>query len=199
MAALVCLVVALFGFVVPGGNTKWEKSGTLVLVEDTGARYLSLDGVLHPVHNLTSARLLAGDNLTVSSMKSESLREAPRGPAVGVVGAPDSLPAPENLDGEVWSACATWSNQATGTVEPGLSLVVGSPPQGTAVNQDTAIAVAGPDGHDYLLWNGRRLRLRPSKDVRQAIGAGAAALPPVSAAFLGVVPAGPDLGSFNEN
>ncbi len=94
MAALVCLVVALFGFVVPGGNTKWEKSGTLVLVEDTGARYLSVEGVLHPVHNLTSARLLAGGSLTVSSVKSKSLREAPRGPAVGVVGAPDSLPAP---------------------------------------------------------------------------------------------------------
>ncbi|GLY20166.1 type VII secretion protein EccB [Kineosporia sp. NBRC 101677] len=194
VAALVCLVVALFGFVVPGGNTKWQKSGTLVLVEDTGARYLSIDGVLHPVHNLTSARLLAGGNLTVSSVKSKSLREAPRGPAVGVAGAPDSLPAPENLDGQVWTACATWSVQATGIVKPGLSLVIGAPPQGTGVNKESAIAVAGPDGHEYLLWNGSRLRLRSSKDVRQAIGAGAAELPPVSAAFLGVVPAGPDLG-----
>ncbi|MBT0774252.1 type VII secretion protein EccB [Kineosporia sp. J2-2] len=193
VAVLACLVVVLFAFIVPGGNTAWKTSGTLVVVKDTGARYLSVDGVLHPVLNLASAKLLAGDNLTVSSMSAKSLKDAPRGAQIGLIGAPDSLPATDALDEEVWAACATRATQATGTVDAGLALALGGASAGSALSTSEAVAVAGPDGADYLLWNGQRLRVDGSNDVLQAIGAGATALPPVTAAFLDVVPAGPDL------
>src|SRR6516225_6397072 len=58
------LVVAVYGVMKPGGSTGWEKPGALVMVEETGARYLYLGGTLHPVLNQASAKLLAGDRMT---------------------------------------------------------------------------------------------------------------------------------------
>lgn len=193
VAVLIGLVVALYGFIVPGGNTKWKTPGALVVVKDSGARYLSLDGVLHPVLNMTSAKLLAGDQMTVANVSAKSLREAPRGAPVGLIGAPDALPAATNLTRGAWLACGTRVRDDTGAVTSRLALAVGMTPAGRILGTGEAVPVAGPDGVNYLLWNGQRLRMDPADNVVQAFASAGADFPSVTAAFLNTVPAGPDL------
>src|SRR5690606_10167932 len=55
----ICGVVGLF---LPGGNDSWRMPGAIVMNEDTGARYVFLNGELRPVLNYSSARLASGGN-----------------------------------------------------------------------------------------------------------------------------------------
>lgn len=79
IAMLIALVMGLYGAIKPGGATGWAKPGTLVVVKETGARYLFIGGELRPVLNQASARLVAGEKMTVSQVGLNSLKAAPRG------------------------------------------------------------------------------------------------------------------------
>jgi type VII secretion protein EccB len=193
IAGLIGVVITLFGFIVPGGNTGWQKPGALVMQKDSGARFLSMDGVLHPVLNLTSAKLLAGEQMTLVSANAKSLKDAPRGTPIGLVGAPDSLPTVADLSGDPWMACNVRTQDDTGALTSRLALVIGPAPAGRTLGAGEAVPVAGPDGNNYLLWNGQRLKIDKTDNVIQAVGSAGNDLPAVTASFLDVVPAGPDL------
>ncbi|MFG2910194.1 type VII secretion protein EccB [Kitasatospora sp. NPDC048286] len=195
VAALAALIAAVYGVLVPGGATGWKKPGTLVLVKESGARYLYLDGALHPVLNEATARLLAGDQLTVDQVSVHSLADTPRGTPLGIPGAPDGLPQPERLATAPWLACASWQPDPSGTRRPRLALAVDPTTRGTALTDRQALLVAAPDGTQYLLWHGRRLRLDTRNGARQALGQAAVTPQPVTQAFLDAVPAGPDLAA----
>ncbi|GJF33004.1 type VII secretion protein EccB [Kitasatospora sp. NE20-6] len=192
IAALISLVVAIYGMVVPGGATSWQKPGTLVVVKESGARYLSVGGVLHPVLNEASARLLAGDQLTVEQVSVKSLEEAPRGAPIGIVGAPDGLPEASRLGKAPWLVCAIQQTDLPGRPSR-LALMMGPRQEGRALTDDQSVLVATPDGTEYLLWRGRRLRLDDA--TGRALGYGAVVPFPVSEAFPNTLPAGPDLAS----
>ncbi|MBD0689056.1 type VII secretion protein EccB [Streptomyces sp. CBMA123] len=195
IAALACLIAAVYGVLVPGGATGWKKPGTLVLVKENGARYLYLDGALHPLLNETTARLLAGDQLTVDQVSVHSLADTPRGTPLGILGAPDGLPDADRLATAPWLACATQRPDPSGTRRPRLALAVDPTTHGTALTDGQALLVAAPDGAQHLLWHGRRLRLDTRTGARQALGQGAVTAQPVTQAFLDALPAGPDLAA----
>src|SRR5689334_19902222 len=104
VAALVAGGFTVYGLFVPGGATTWQTAGELIVEKETGSQYLYIGGTLRPVLNYTSARLLIGDQPTVDSVSYKSLAGTPRGTAIGIVGAPDSLPA-QSLAGASWTAC----------------------------------------------------------------------------------------------
>lgn len=195
VALLIALVVALYGVVVPGGARAWKKPGTLVVVKENGARYLYLDGRLHPVLNEASARLLAGEQLVVDQVSGKSLAGTPRGTPVGIPGAPDGMPAPAAVGTAApWYACAV-GRPGTGSAArtPELALAVAPARRGDRLTDGQAVLVAAPDGTEYLLWHGRRLRVDQRNGARQALGSATVTPRPVPAAFLNALPAGPDL------
>ncbi|MBV6699322.1 type VII secretion protein EccB [Kitasatospora aureofaciens] len=195
IAVLACLIAAVYGVLVPGGATGWKKPGTLVLVKENGARYLYLDGTLHPLLNEATARLLAGDQLTVDQVSQRSLADTPRGAPLGILGAPDGLPEPDRLTTAPWLACATLRPGPSGARQPQLALTIDPATHGTALTDNQGILVTAPDGTGYLLWHGRRLRLDTPNRARQALGQAAATAQPVTQAFLNALPAGPDLAA----
>ncbi|MER5891386.1 type VII secretion protein EccB, partial [Streptomyces sp. NPDC001941] len=99
----------VYGLLRPGGNDAWRKGEHLVVNRDTGARYLwtGTDGVLHPVRNYASARLIGGADLATSDVSTASLRDVPVGSPVGIPGAPDSIPGAGQLDSRAWHVCVT--------------------------------------------------------------------------------------------
>ncbi|MFG3053085.1 type VII secretion protein EccB [Kitasatospora sp. NPDC048239] len=195
IAVLVCLGVAVYGALVPGGATGWRKSGTLVVVKESGARYLYLDGSLRPVLNESSARLLAGDQLVVDQVSVNSLADTPRGAPIGILGAPDGLPGRDRLADAPWLACAVSRPGPSGGRRTELALAIGTGGRGTSLTEAQGTLVAAPDGAEYLLWHGRRLRLDSRNGARQALGQSAVTAYPVTAAFLNSLPAGPDLAA----
>ncbi|MGW1179100.1 type VII secretion protein EccB [Kitasatospora sp. NPDC002543] len=195
VGVLIGLGVTVYGVISPGGGDGWAKPGTLVVVRESGARYLSVGGQLHPVLNDTSARLLAGEQMTVQQVSRESIADAPRGAPVGIVGAPDGLPSAGDLDGGTWLVCGTLQPGPTGTPVPRLGLLVDPEAEGKALTPGQGLLVAVPDGSTHLLWQGQRLRVDTANQALQALGYGGATPFPVSAGVLNALPAGPDLAA----
>jgi type VII secretion protein EccB len=107
LTVLVVLVGVFYGFIRPGLPQGWEN-GKLLLVTDTGARFVTVEGVLHPVINTASARLLLpSEGFEVIDTDQASIAGTSVGDTLGIVGAPDELPAPGNLRNTGWSACVT--------------------------------------------------------------------------------------------
>lgn len=196
----------VYGLLRPGGNDTWRKGEHLVVNRDTGARYLwtGTDGVLHPVRNYASARLIGGSDLATVDVSTASLRDVPVGTPAGIPGAPDTLPGPGQLDAGAWHMCVTGPDGAmpstsgavsgTGVDRPGAgTLVAGAPLDSQGVGAGRGVLVRGPDRSEYLVWRGSRLALDRASDARNALGYGSERAMPVSAAFLDALAPGPAL------
>ncbi|MET9594325.1 type VII secretion protein EccB [Streptomyces sp. NPDC006516] len=196
----------VYGLLRPGGNDSWRKGEHLVVNRDTGARYLwtGTDGVLHPVRNYASARLIGGADLATADVGTASLRDVPVGTPAGIPGAPDSVPGPGRLDDGAWHMCVTGPDGAlpstsgatstTGVEKPGATtLVAGAPLGSRGVGSDNGVLVRGPDGAEYLVWRGSRMPLDRASDARNALGYASERPMPVSAAFLDALAPGPTL------
>lgn len=99
-------VAGIIGVLRPGSSRAWSEPGAFIVEKETGARYVLLDGALHPVLNYASAKLLLGEQLHVVSVSVRSLESAPHGPPIGIASAPDSLPDAAHMAGSTWSVCA---------------------------------------------------------------------------------------------
>ncbi|MGW1539830.1 type VII secretion protein EccB [Streptomyces sp. NPDC002309] len=196
----------VYGLLRPGGNDSWRDGKHLVVNRDTGARYLwtDTDGVLHPVRNYASARLIGGSDLKTVDVGTGSLRDVPLGTPAGIPGAPDTVPGPGQLDDGAWHLCVTGPGGAlpdttgavadTGVDEPGATtLVAGAPLDSRGIAGDRGLLVRGPDDTEYLVWRGSRLPLDRESDARNALGYGSERPMPVSAAFLDALAPGPVL------
>lgn len=185
LTLLLMLVAAVMGRFAPQLPTGWEN-GTLVVVEDSGARYLAIDGRLRPLRNTTSGRLLAtSGQFRVVNVPASALEGVPRGTEVGIPDAPDALPPASTLGSLRWSACATG--------EGDTHTWVGSDAPGQA---DAATAVVTNAGRTYVISQGRRYLLDDGPDsvgVLVALGLDTAHRHPVRADWLDLFPLGSTL------
>ncbi|WP_129294974.1 type VII secretion protein EccB [Streptomyces lydicus] len=188
IAVLLCAGAFVFGLLKPGTKESWRAPGTLVVNKDTGARYLFLGGRLRPVRNFTSARLLVGDKMKVMPIGGQSLDGTPHGAPVGIPGAPDEPPGTGKLDSGPWQVCS-----GSGTGSTATTVAVGTEPGGPGLKEGQGLLVTGPDKGNYLVWQGRKLRLDGAAHASEALGYGADKPLRVSAAFLNSLPTGPDL------
>ncbi|MGO2660333.1 type VII secretion protein EccB [Mycetocola reblochoni] len=181
-AVLVVVVLHIFLFT---SNDSWKDTpGALLVSPSTGARYLFVDGALHPVRNVTSAALLAGGPPTVIEVSSDDIAGVPRGESIGVDGLPDALPSPAGGD-RSWTACA---------VDGGTSLTVGEAQTAAPtepLGEGDAVLVRADD-ELALVWNGTRLRVAGDWAAR-AIGFEPGQARGVDARWLNTLPSGPDL------
>src|SRR6266540_2016753 len=67
-ALLIAAGFGVYGALRPGASDSWREPGRVVIEKETGASYvLGSDGLLHPVSNYASARLLAGGDGTATA------------------------------------------------------------------------------------------------------------------------------------
>ena len=106
LTAMVILAGVFIGLMQPKLPSGWENN-RLIVASDTGARYISVGGELHPVINTVSARMAIPEGeFSVVTVKQGALDGIPIGGTVGILGAPDTLPEAGRLDGTGWAACA---------------------------------------------------------------------------------------------
>ncbi|CAL9378364.1 ESX-5 secretion system ATPase EccB5 [Nocardiopsis dassonvillei] len=191
LGALLCVGFLVFGLLFPGGATSWRQEGRIVIDRDGGATYLYSDGVLRPVANLASARLVLGEQATAGLVAPRSLEGETVGGPVGIAGAPDALP--EAGTAGTWRLCAVEPVGEEDAPRGRTALVVGEAPPPWVLGSGDGVLVSGPDGTAYLLWQGTRLRLDEEAGGVQALGYGTTPALPVDSAFLNTVPEGPDL------
>ena len=147
IAVLLCAGFAVYGLISPGGATDWKLPGSIIVEKETGNRYLYLDGTLYPTLNSASEMLyFAGsESATFRPVSRNSLDGVPHGPAVGILGAPDSVPPAAALLPGRWAQCA-------GPGEATPSMTIDMDPQGSPLPQDQRFLVQGADDNDYVVW-----------------------------------------------
>jgi len=184
----------VFSLIRPGG-----VAGNDAILADrtTSALYVRLGDALHPVLNLTSARLIVGrpDNPTV--VKTSEIDQFPRGNLIGIPGAPERLVQSTSHDA-AWTVCDGVSGPAAG-----VTLIAGpltdSGERARPLPHNAAILVSGADGPNagtWLLWDGRRSRI----DVNDRAVTGALGLStetprsrPIAPGLFNAIPEAPPL------
>ncbi|MFD9123233.1 type VII secretion protein EccB [Kitasatospora sp. NPDC059571] len=191
LAGVLVAGAAVLGLVLPSSGTAWRAPGTLVVEKETGTRYLLVDGVLHPVLNYASARLLVGSQLHVEYVAAKTIGAVPRGVPLGIPGAPDALPQPGWPGGRDWALCA---DPAVGEASASVRTVValGSARPIPTPLDEGALLVQGPDGRLYLAQHDQRM-LVPDRAALVVLGYGSSQPWRVSAPWLAALPTGPDL------
>ncbi|MEN3309479.1 MAG: hypothetical protein V7603_5681 [Micromonosporaceae bacterium] len=192
VAALGLAAVAVLGVLAPRDAAGWRDPGAVVVERESGARYVYLDGRLHPVLNYASALLiLRSAQAHTVSVPRAALAGVPRGAPLGIAAAPDSLPEPGRLVGFPWTLCSARST-AGGPDETAL-YVGATVPGGQPVGTDAGLLAQTPDRALQLIWHERRFAVRDQAVVRAAFGWSGQAPAPVAAAFANAVAQGPDL------
>jgi len=135
----VALIVNRLSPKLPGD---WQND-YLIVIKNTGARYFSVDGVLRPVTNITSAKLLApSGSFKVKEVAASVIAGIPRGAQVGLTDAPDDVPAPSSLITDPWTACAP-ADVATHTWIPYEQEGLAPAQMALVSNQNTTFLIAG--------------------------------------------------------
>ena len=131
--ALACVVVlgaAVLAFFKPAKQVAQAK---IVSEKDTGALFVHLGDRLYPALDLTSARLVVGSPDNPVPVSDDELSKYPRGPLVGIPGAPGSIVDSGTRDSS-WTVCDTARTGAQAPVDQaGLPTTAQRPVWTTAI------------------------------------------------------------------
>lgn len=116
----------VFSLIRPNGT-----AGTNAVLADrsTAALYVRVGDDLHPVLNLTSARLIVGKPVNPTTVKSAELDRFPRGNLLGIPGAPERMVQNPSTDAN-WTVCDSVSEPAPGghgAHSTGVTVIAGRP------------------------------------------------------------------------
>ena len=163
-------------------------SAQIVVVRDSGALYVRIGDVVHPVLNLASARLIAGAPWNPQAVSASAIHNAKRGPLVGIPGAPAAIaaPLPENESG--WTVC----DDATST-----TVIVGHATAGGLASGHRLVTPRSEGAAtSYLLYDGLRAKVDlRNRAVVRALKLDAVTPQPVSRALLDAIPEAPPIAA----
>lgn len=183
LAVLVVAGFGVYGLIKPQGTV---GDSLIVVSKKAGAMYVVVDGRLHPVLNLASARLISGSDESPTSVSEKKLTGYPRGPLLGIPGAPLALPGPADSKRSDWSVCDTAVGEQVTTIVQASAPLLGARIR-TAGGDDGVLVRA--DDQTYLVRDGRRSRVdTESVPVRRALGIDDADVRPVSPGLLNALP-----------
>ncbi|BBY38962.1 ESX-4 secretion system ATPase EccB4 [Mycobacterium mantenii] len=125
----------------------------IVVSRESGALFVRVGDVWHPVLNLASARLIAATAANPRPVTESDLTTTKRGPLLGIPGAPQFLGRPLSPEDVGWSICASTGAGTT-------TVIIGRRSEAPAVHrvpEGQAMLVAPTSGSPaYLLYNGHR-------------------------------------------
>ncbi|QZT60731.1 type VII secretion protein EccB [Mycolicibacterium austroafricanum] len=180
----------LFSLIRPSGAAGTDA---VLADRDTAALYVRLGEQLHPVLNLTSARLITGRPDNPAMVKSSELDQFPRGNLIGIPGAPERMVANTTRDA-YWTVC----DAATGSTT-GVTVIAGRTADGgeraAALPAGHAV-LAENGGRTWLLWDGKRSPIDlADRAVTGGLGIGvdSAAPQPISVGLFNAIPEAPPL------
>jgi len=198
----------VFSLIRPAGSA---GSNPVLADRSTAALYVRIGDQLHPVLNLTSARLIVGRPANPTIVKSTELERFSPGNLIGIPGAPERMEQNTSHDAR-WTVCDAVSGTSRDAHSAGVTVISGPPSDGgaraAALGPTRALLVdasgdrvgAGADGDrvTWLLWAGKRSRINlADHPVTDALGLGAETptARPVASELLNAIPEAPPLAA----
>ena len=155
LSAVAVAGVAVLGVFKPSAPSGWESG--LAVDSTSGAEYVfsPQDKQLHPVVNITSAKLLLGTNFKKFDVP-DSVINGPNttiGAPIGILNAPPDVPTAGNVNLNQWTLCLDSFSHSDQTLANGktiLEIGYGAGSNSTAL-QNTAVVVHDPNNTNYLI------------------------------------------------
>jgi len=182
----------VFSLIRPNGSA---ANNQVLADRSSAALYVRVGDQLHPVLNLTSARLIVGRPVNPTTVKSSELDKIPRGNLIGIPGAPERMVQNTGKDAD-WTVCDSIAGPAAG-----VTVIAGTPDstgtRAAALSAGHAV-LAGDATSTWLLWDGRRSRINLADHaVTGALGLGSdiPAPRPIAVGLFNAVPESPPLSA----
>ncbi|MEB3032326.1 type VII secretion protein EccB [[Mycobacterium] nativiensis] len=162
----------------------------------TSALYVRVGDQLHPVLNLTSARLIVGRPVNPTAVKSTALDKFARGNLIGIPGAPERMVQAGARDAD-WTVCDSVAGSGAGVTVIAGPLADGGSKAEVLGAQHAVLADNGAG--TWLLWEGKRSRIDLADHaITGALGLGdrGSAVPQprsISTGLFNVIPEAPAL------
>ncbi|MFZ1177459.1 MAG: type VII secretion protein EccB [Mycobacterium sp.] len=162
----------VFSLIRPSGSA---GTNTVLADRSTAALYVRVGDELHPVLNLTSARLIVGRPVNPTTVKSSELDRFPRGNLIGIPGAPERMVQNTSHDAN-WTVCDAVTGISHPAHSTGVTVIAGPldsrGARAAALGSRQAVLVASGSS-TWLLWDGRRSRIDLANHaVTSALGLG---------------------------
>ena len=168
VAVLVTGACGVLAFFKPSPNI---GNAQILLSSSGGGLYVRIGDRLHPVLNLASARLITGKPDAPKSVSDKWLHQLPRGPMVGIIGAPTSIRGGADMRTSGWTVCDGIDTpdvtQTTGTASVQTTVVAGD----LTLNEDIRKAdpaqmlLVNSGSGSYLIYDGVRALIDPTDSV----------------------------------
>lgn len=193
LVALVAAGSVVLGLVRPGEGAVADHE---VIATPGGDLHVLINGRLHPVANLASARLALGRPAVAHEVGAGALSGQRLGAPIGIPGAPPvaaEKPAPTPRAAGVCEHVAANPADPAGGLRVTETLVrLGD----HRVLDDATAYLAHGDGAHWLVTGGRRARIDISDPLlARAVGLGSAPVRPVGPAWLRAIPQVPDVAA----
>ncbi|OBJ52938.1 type VII secretion protein EccB [Mycobacterium sp. 1423905.2] len=189
-----CGVLAFFKPTPNIGNAQ------ILLSSSNGGLYVRIGDQLHPVLNLASARMITGKPDMPKSVSDKWLNQIPRGPMVGIIGAPTSIRGGADMRKSGWTLCDSVATpdvtKSIGVASVQTTVIAGD----LFLNDDIRAARAEQmllvrsGDTSYLIYDGKRALIDPADSaVIDALHLQNAQTRPISAALLNALPSVPPI------
>jgi type VII secretion protein EccB len=161
LSAIAVAAVAVLGVFKPSAPSGWQAG--LAVDSSSGAAYIDQNNQLHAIYNITSARLLLGGKFQKFDVPDSTLNGSgiPVGSPVGILGAPEDVPAAGNMNLRQWSLCQNEKDSNDETVaggdtylEVGYWPTVASTPQGQWTTDSGTAMIVHDTANDVYLIDG---------------------------------------------
>jgi type VII secretion protein EccB len=192
VAVLVAAGVGVYGILVGGGATSWRDGDSAIVEKGSETPYIYREGRLYPMLNVVSAQLAVGGD-RITRVSGRSLEGVPRGPTLGIPGAPQGLPGGQRLLAGGWSLCSQEHPDGQGGRKTFSVLGVDHPPEGGAPAGERAMLVRDAGSDPVLVWHGHRFALADPGPAVLALGASRERAVPVAPGWLDALPVGDPL------
>lgn len=157
-------VVGLGGALLAGWWRPAARVGDTAIVADkAGAIYVNVGGRLHPALNLVSAQLVTGRPSAPVVVSAEDIANQPKGPAVGIVGAPSGAPAVLSPEISRWAVCDTAPSSLAGA--PQVTGIDGALTLGAGSREldGSSAALMSYGGQTFVVTAGKRMAIDVSE------------------------------------
>ncbi|OBA78585.1 type VII secretion protein EccB [Mycobacterium sp. 1164966.3] len=174
----------------------------ILLSTSNGGLYVRIGDRLHPVLNLASARLITGKPDTPKPVSDKWLNQLPRGPMVGIVGAPNSIRGGADMRMSAWTVCDTIATpdvtKSTGVASVQTTVIAGDLTLGDDIRRASPAQMLLVISGDavYLIFDGVRAQIDPHESaVINALHLRNAQIRPISGSLLNAFPLVPPIRS----
>ncbi|SFR29913.1 type VII secretion protein EccB [Lentzea waywayandensis] len=191
IALLIVIGFGVYGLIVPGGNTAWRQKGAILVEKESGTRYVYVNGALMATPNLASAMLIQGPGNKVTTISRKSLEGLSRGPQMGIAGAPDTVPTPQDLVPASWLLCPTAPVEGG---KPGVNVNFDPGEKSEWMPDDRYAVVQSAAGTLWVIWKDQKHQV-PDANSLVVFGLASTPAPRVPDLWLNIIPTGTPLKS----